>query len=326
MSNPTILTWSDVTNTGNATYNFYCFPTVTYGGTSIGHVIGSKAVAQFLGANCHGNFGVAGDLTWVNGTTGGGSPVTTYLYLGNNQLYDYDAKSNATYRPTYEYHIRMLTSSTALRCSTYVSEVTTNTFYAGNGVFKAGSPAGNSLWYLETCNKGIIVRDSAKVDASVIFYNAGNGEYDDGSYARLHAYGANAATVGITWDNSANPVSFSSSGLIQGAYFNATSDRRAKTNIEYLHKPVLSLVKNTPICTFTYKDSQKTSLGIIAQDLQDVELNGVPLVENIQASGKDGDYMTIRESKLVYVLWKAIQEQQKQIEALQTQIQQLKKD
>lgn len=114
-------------------------------------------------------------------------------------------------------------------------------------------------------------------------------------------------------------------GYCQAAYFNATSDRRAKINIKPLSLSALELIKRVPICSFTYKDSDLPSIGIIAQDIQDIEIEGFKLVDNEQASGKDYDYMSIHESKLTYILWKAVQEQQKQIDLLKEEIEQLKK-
>ena len=111
-----------------------------------------------------------------------------------------------------------------------------------------------------------------------------------------------------------------STNLCQAKYFNATSDRRAKTDIKPISQSVLPLVINTQLYSFKYKDLDTPSIGIIAQDVQDVDFDGFSLVDNKEASGQDMDYMSIHESKLVYVLWKAIQEQQKEIEDLKEQI------
>lgn len=111
-----------------------------------------------------------------------------------------------------------------------------------------------------------------------------------------------------------------SDGICQAQYFNATSDRRAKTDIKPINQSVLPLVINTQLYSFKYKDLDTPSIGIIAQDVQDVDFDGFSLVDNKEATGQDMDYMSIHESKLIYVLWKAVQEQQKEIEELKTQI------
>ncbi len=112
----------------------------------------------------------------------------------------------------------------------------------------------------------------------------------------------------------------------QAQYFNATSDRRAKTNIQPLLIDALELVKKIQLYSFKYKETDTPSIGIIAQDVQDVNINGFKLVDNEEATGKDLDYMTIHESKLTYILWKAVQEQQKEIEELRKQLNELKKN
>ena len=119
----------------------------------------------------------------------------------------------------------------------------------------------------------------------------------------------------------------STTGYVEASYFNATSDRRAKTNISIYKGEAIELVKKLPIYTFNYLSDNSASIGMIAQEAAMFD-NAIPnfsLVNNEQATGKNGDYMTIKESKLVYILWKAVQEQSKQIEELQRQVEKLSK-
>ena len=102
-------------------------------------------------------------------------------------------------------------------------------------------------------------------------------------------------------------------------YFSAVSDRRAKRNIQSCHFNALECINSIPTYTFNYYNQTKPSLGIMAQDIKTPELQEL-LIDNIEASGQDNDYMSIRESKLVYVLWKAIQEQQDMIQKLTERI------
>ena len=100
-------------------------------------------------------------------------------------------------------------------------------------------------------------------------------------------------------------------------YFNATSDIRAKTNLQHASFKALNIVKSLPIYTFNYKETGSPSIGLIAQDAAKISFGSdFSLVNNETASGENGDYMTIKESKLIYILWKAIQEQQEQINYL----------
>ena len=105
-------------------------------------------------------------------------------------------------------------------------------------------------------------------------------------------------------------------GSCTATYFNATSDYRAKKDFKLLDIDALELIKKVQLYSFKYKDSNQPSIGIIAQDVQDINIDGFDLVDNKEASGANFDYMSIHESKLVYILWKAIQEQQKEIEEL----------
>ena len=102
----------------------------------------------------------------------------------------------------------------------------------------------------------------------------------------------------------------------EASYFNATSDYRAKKDFKPLDIDALELIKKVQLYSFKYKESNQPSIGIIAQDVQDIDINGFELVDNKEASGANFDYMSIHESKLIYILWKAIQEQQKEIEEL----------
>jgi hypothetical protein len=47
-------------------------------------------------------------------------------------------------------------------------------------------------------------------------------------------------------------------------------------------------------------------------------------VDNPTASGENKDYMSVKEGKMVYILWKAIQEQQTIIDNLKQEIHNLK--
>lgn len=109
-------------------------------------------------------------------------------------------------------------------------------------------------------------------------------------------------------------------GTIEATSFNATSDKRAKKNITKANFSALDIITKTPIYSFTYKNNNVDSIGIIAQEVQDVQIDKFSIVNNKEASGENGDYMSIVEDKLIYVLWKAIQEQQEEISKLKKQL------
>ena len=117
-------------------------------------------------------------------------------------------------------------------------------------------------------------------------------------------------------------------GQIQAVSFNATSDKRAKTNIKRLdQEKALDIVNKLPVYSFNYKKDNTPSIGVLAQEaaVYDGAIPNFSLVNNKQATGENGDYQTVKESKLVYILWAAIQEQSRQINQLKSQLKELQK-
>ena len=93
------------------------------------------------------------------------------------------------------------------------------------------------------------------------------------------------------------------SGYMQAQYFNATSDIRLKekispfVNIEDLN----NFIENAQIVTFKYKGSDETCLGVIAQQIK----QNIGEFETIKEN--ESGYLLVKESKLVYALWKYVQ-------------------
>ena len=116
-------------------------------------------------------------------------------------------------------------------------------------------------------------------------------------------------------DNSGGTIT--ATGKIEGLYFNATSDRRVKTNIRPIAYGALNIVMNTPIYTFNYIKDNVESCGIMAQDLpEDYSFDFI--------DRSNPDLLKVHESKLVYLLWKALQEQQLEIRQLKDELKELK--
>lgn len=110
---------------------------------------------------------------------------------------------------------------------------------------------------------------------------------------------------------------------IEAPYYNTTSDRRAKTNIQEANFAALDIVKNVPVYSFEYKTNPfESTIGIMAQDILQNQ-DKLDLVSNSNASGENDDYMSLKENRLIYVLWKAIQEQQEEIKQLKSQVEEL---
>lgn len=114
-------------------------------------------------------------------------------------------------------------------------------------------------------------------------------------------------------------------GSCTALYFNATSDRRAKENIKPANYSALDLIKKLPIYNYNYKQQPHEHMtGILAQDLLIAQPSDLDLVSNINASGENGDFMSIKNDKLIFILMKAIQEQQEEIENLKDKIEKIK--
>ena len=113
-------------------------------------------------------------------------------------------------------------------------------------------------------------------------------------------------------------------GKCQANYFNATSDARAKSNIKPAQFSALDVIKQLPIYTFNYLNDPKLSVGLIAQEAAEHDLDGFNMVDNLDAAGEFGDFMQMKESKLVYVLWKAVQELTDEVELLKAQLNNIK--
>jgi hypothetical protein len=102
-----------------------------------------------------------------------------------------------------------------------------------------------------------------------------------------------------------------------GTTWASISDRRAKENIKGVDLGLSAIMRLNPV-RYNYKGASSTSLGFIAQEMQEV----VP--EIVQLPSAEKGMLSIRYTELIPVLVKAIQEQQYQIETLKQQNNELK--
>lgn len=111
---------------------------------------------------------------------------------------------------------------------------------------------------------------------------------------------------------------------VEAPYFNATSDRRAKEDPLPFNGKALNIINQIQTFTYRYKDTKQVSYGVMAQDLLDIKINDFSFVENAAATGENGDYMSVRESKLVYLLLEGIKELQIEVNNLRKEVEELK--
>lgn len=100
-------------------------------------------------------------------------------------------------------------------------------------------------------------------------------------------------------------------GAVEASSFNATSDIRLKEHIVPSQMPASEIVDAIDIVDFNFKQTPNVKqFGVIAQSLQAVCPDAV-------VEGEDG-YLRVKESKLVYILWKALQDANARIEHLES--------
>ena len=136
----------------------------------------------------------------------------------------------------------------------------------------------------------------------------------------LYLIGASSKTTNGVVTHSNTNVYMKSNNLYAKAFY-ASSDRRLKENIKDLDLNCLDLVNNINLREFSWKtdEEHKPVIGAIAQELRQV-LPEKYVHEFIGGQETDDEYLSINDSKLVYLLIGSIQEQQKEIESLKAKI------
>ena len=105
----------------------------------------------------------------------------------------------------------------------------------------------------------------------------------------------------------ANTTGAYHTGTVQAAIFNSTSDVNSKYNIKTIQDPI-SKVMNMRGVTFTWKHSDADSMGLIAQEVEQV----IPEVVNTDSEGKK----SVSYDNIIGLLVEAIKHQQHQIDSL----------
>ena len=85
------------------------------------------------------------------------------------------------------------------------------------------------------------------------------------------------------------------------------SDSRFKENIHHNESDFLSVVLNTPVVNYNYKNSNIKYIGLLAQDLSSSLADDALFFVDKQPTEDCPDKLVIKETKLIYILWKALQ-------------------
>jgi len=134
----------------------------------------------------------------------------------------------------------------------------------------------------------------------------------------LYLLNKNGVTIGREWDGNGNLLvegTITSWNAIYAPSFIYSSDRSLKTNILPLTNS-LEKVKQLEGVSFNWKSTGDESIGLIAQDVEKV-------IPKIVHTSEDG-LKSVEYGNLVAVLIEAIKEQDKKIDSLQKQIDELK--
>jgi len=134
---------------------------------------------------------------------------------------------------------------------------------------------------------------------------------------RLHANFKSGTNLHVDIDNNRVGVgttipstTLQVAGTITCVDINSTSDVRLKENIHSIDNALDKVMQINGV-EFDWKETKEPSVGVIAQDIEEI----IPEVVKIS-----GDIKTVNYNGLVGVLIEAIKEQQHQIEELKKQI------
>ena len=140
---------------------------------------------------------------------------------------------------------------------------------------------------------------------------------DYSSYLKVSSYSSGNAYIVGSSSSSANTTStayvtssvyFSSGGTLNATTFNAKSDARLKENLQPYECE--ASVLDLPVYKYDFKDSGlKDQIGCLAQDLQKI-------CPEIVSEG-EGGYLSIQESKIVFLLLQELKKQSARISELE---------
>ena len=150
------------------------------------------------------------------------------------------------------------------------------------------------------------------------YANYASNTYASSSSGTYYLCGASSTSSGYKSLLLNSNVYITGGNTVNATNFDTPSDRRLKDNIEDVGKnQVKKLVEEVEVKTFSYKaDPDKTLLGMIAQDIE--KQNTV--IGNLLFNKNEKGFLSVHESKLVYVLWNYVQQLSKRVSDLEDQL------
>jgi hypothetical protein len=98
-------------------------------------------------------------------------------------------------------------------------------------------------------------------------------------------------------------------GVVTATDFNSSSDRNLKDNIQVIENPIDKILQLNGV-TFTWNETGKSSLGVIAQEVEEV----------IPELVSDTNPKSVNYNGLIGLLIECVKEQQKQIDELKNKL------
>jgi len=203
--------------------------------------------------------------------------------------------------------------------------IITATSFSGSAVGLTSLTGASAATYGDASNVAQIVVDANGriTGISEVTISGGGGGSPGGSDGQIQ-YNNGGAFGGATqlfYDDSNNRVGINSAtptealdviGSVKATDFNTTSDKNLKNNIKTIENP-LSKVLSIRGVNFEWKDSNKASAGVIAQEVEKV------LPELVTGQNTK----TVNYNGLIGLLIETVKEQQKQIDILSEKISKL---
>jgi len=178
----------------------------------------------------------------------------------------------------------------------------------GKGYFAHG---GNWLKLVNHETNGDVDLGSNKILFSNLYSNEGDlpsASTYHGMFAHVHGTGKGYFAHGGNWIKLVDVTGATFTGDVSAPNFNTTSDSQLKDNIKQINS-ALDKVDSIRGVTFNWKDNGKASMGVIAQEVEEIAPEVVSEVDGYKAVNYDG---------LIGLLIESIKELKQEIEDLKS--------